>query len=253
MSGKTRIEITGRQARQFSRRAAQHFQKQSLERGIAFEAQPLRLVFIRVGREADQVRDLRKNPRRRMRKRNRFENAQAVALAERNRAGAPVALFIKCKHHSAIGIGRVESAGCVAKVMFEVQDFEVRRLAQRFEQAAVVEFAAELAKRLRLVIAAGNRSKWRQLRAHPCLTHPGAHGPTGHGHAFHAVPPGPRALQAKANRLARNSRGGAPAHELALLHGGENAVVGKQRRCGIVSEPGKAEDVQALPLLLPGI
>ena len=83
----------------------------------------MRLVLIRVGREADQVRDLRKNPRRRMRKRNRFENAQAVALAERNRAGAPVALLVKREHQGAVGIGRVESACGVAEMMFEVQDF----------------------------------------------------------------------------------------------------------------------------------
>ena len=134
-------------------------------------------------------------------------------------------------------------------MMFEVQDFQVRRFAQHFEQAAVVEFAAQFAERLRLIVAAGNRREGRQLRAHPRLAHPRAHRPAGHGHAFHAAPPGPRALQAKADRLARNPGGRAPAHQLAFLHGGENAVVGKQRGGGIVSEAGKAQDVHRNPRL----
>src|ERR1700722_14714301 len=70
--GEACVEIASGKTRQFPRRAAQHFQKKSLKRGIAFEAQPLCFMFVRVGREADQVRDLRKNPCRRMRKRNRF-------------------------------------------------------------------------------------------------------------------------------------------------------------------------------------
>src|ERR1700730_6059012 len=139
----------------------------------------------------------------------------------------------------------------MAEVMFEVQHFEVRRFAQRFEQTPVVEFAAQLAKRFRLIVTAGNRRKWRELRAHPCLTHPSAHWAAGHGDTFNAGPPGPRTLQTKANRLARNSSGGPTAHQLALLHGGENAGIGEERSGGIVSEARKAEDVQVCPQFLP--
>src|SRR5258708_5561329 len=106
----------------------------------------------------------------------------------------------------------------MTEVMFEVQDFKARRFAEHFEQAPVVEFAAQLAERLRLIVATGDRGKWCHLRAHPCLTHPGAHRAARHSHTFNTTPSGPRARKAKVNGLARNPSGGAPSHELALFH-----------------------------------
>ena len=165
-------------------------------------------------------------------------------------AGAAVALLVQREHQGAVGRRRVEGARGMAQMMFEVQHAQVRRFPEHVEQAAVVEFAPQLAERFRLIVAAGNRREGRQLRAHPRLPDPRAQRAAGHGDAFDAAPSGPGALQAKSDRLARNPGGRAPANQFAFLHGGENAIVGEQCGGGIVSEAGKPKDVQACPLFL---
>ena len=233
--------------RQLPGRSAKKLEKKALEYGIAFQAKPLRFVFIRVRREANQIRDLRKNPRGRIRKWNRFKDFQLRAFAERDAAGAPVALLVQSEHDGALGVRRVEGAGGMAQVMFEVQDAQFRRFPEHFEEAAVIEFAPQLPQRLGLIVAAGNRRERREFRAHPRLPHPRAHGTAGHGHAFDAAPIRTSMLQTKPDRFARNPGSRAPPNQLALLHGSDDAIFREQRSGGIVTEPGKAENVHASP------
>src|ERR1035437_4732128 len=103
----------------------------------------------------------------------------------------------------------------MAEVMLEVQDAKVRRFTQQMEQAAIVEFAAQLSEGLRLIVATGNGGKRREPRAQPCLTSPRPQRAAGHGDTFDAAPSGPGTLQAIPDRLARNPGGGARANQLA--------------------------------------
>ena len=86
-----------------------------------------------------------------MREWNGPKNSQARVLTERDTPRAAIALLVKSKHDGAAGRRCVESAGSMAEVMFEIEDAEIRRPTERVQQAPIVEFAAQLAKRLGFV------------------------------------------------------------------------------------------------------
>src|ERR1700730_9516821 len=109
---------------QFARGPAHHPEKKILEYGFPIQAEPLRLVFIRMRLESDQVRHLRKNPGGRIREWDGPKDAESRVFTERDIPCAAIALFVQRKHDSAVSRRRVEGARGMAKVMFEVQDTE---------------------------------------------------------------------------------------------------------------------------------
>src|SRR5260370_6460018 len=105
--------------REFARGAPQQPEKKILEQGVAFKTEPLRLVFIRVRLEANQVRDLGKNPGRRMREWDGQKDAQPGVFAERDTPRASVALLVKRKHDGAVRCRRVDISCTLAQVLCE--------------------------------------------------------------------------------------------------------------------------------------
>src|ERR1039458_8309806 len=102
-----------------------------------------------------------------MRKWNRLQSAQPRVLSQGDAPGAAVALLVEREHQSAFECGFIEGASGVAEVVFEAQNAEVRRFAQRLQQTPIVQLASQFAERFGLIVAAGNRRKRRSLGAHP--------------------------------------------------------------------------------------
>ena len=84
--------------------AAQNFEEKIFVRGLAFEAEPLRLVLVGVGVKAEQLRHLRVDVGERVRKRERSDLAHSglilaarITLSHFMRISArPEAVLVKC-------------------------------------------------------------------------------------------------------------------------------------------------------------
>jgi len=96
--------------------------------------------------------------------------------------------------------------------MFEIEDAEIRRPAERVQQAPIVEFAAQLAERLGLVVAARDRSERSKPRAQPRLPDPCAQRAAGHGPRTRCRSIPCRHAPAIPDRLAWNSDAGSHAN-----------------------------------------
>ena len=149
------IYVTVVQAGQVILGIAQHVKKHVLEDRLAFQAEPLGLVFVMMRKVAEQVCYLRIDPGQRVRKGNGAQHTDAGSFAHCHHAGMAVPFAIQGQDKGAI-IGRqIESVGGVAEMMLEVQD--VGAAAVALQSAHLLQFAGNHTEFDGLVVGSRHR------------------------------------------------------------------------------------------------
>src|SRR5580698_6633543 len=104
-----------------------------------------------------------------------------------------------------------------------------------FDEAFVIEFAAEFAERFIQEVTALNRSDGGAAGAEERLAFPRAAGIGGDGDVRDLIPLDAGAVKAETDRFTRDAGGGAVAGEFAFFDGGENAGIAEQRGCRVMT------------------
>src|ERR1700734_2367865 len=114
-------------------------------------------MFFAVRTKTEKPGHLRIDPSDRIRKRERFQFADARAFANTHRPGAPIPYFVERSNQRAIKGRAEECAGSVTLMMFEALD-SVRGISSHFfNQAEIIQLAAQFAKCFTYEVSAGCR------------------------------------------------------------------------------------------------
>ena len=89
---------------------------------MAVFAEPLELVFVAVGAEAEVLSDARVKPADGVWETESAERLDAVAVAQADKAGASAGTFIEGEDESTVEAGGVVGAGGVGEMVVEAED-----------------------------------------------------------------------------------------------------------------------------------
>src|ERR1700733_5920343 len=167
---------------------AQHVMKNVPVFRLALEAEPLRLMLVCMGSEAQKSGHLRIEPGQGVRILQAAERSNAVYRAHREHGRPAIALFIHGKNQGALKRRQKEGVGGMAEVMFELDNLCGMHLARMPQSSEVAQLSRHTADFADLAIGGcygGQRknSCTRQGPAYPALQRP-----TGHSHIIEIVP-----------------------------------------------------------------
>jgi hypothetical protein len=162
--------------------------------------------------------------------------ANAVSFADGNETGATVALLIHRQDEGAIEWGSEERARSVAEVMIELKQAAVRAFLHQFEDAEIIQLAAQLAEGFALIITARDRRQRGQADTQERVASPGAQWATGDGNDGNVAPTGIGTVEAIANGGAGYSYCVSSAREFAFFDRCFNSFFADQASSGIVRE-----------------